>query len=114
MASTEMITITREEFEEYNHLKSEVAWLKYQLAELKRLIFGAKSERYIAPDPNQPTLFELPEELTAEKPQQEITYKRSTPETKKHPLRRKRPGASMFFLRPPGFIFAQAEVCAVG
>jgi transposase len=87
MASTEMITITRQEFEEYNHLKSEVAWLKYQLAELKRLIFGAKSERYIAPNPNQPTLFELPEELTAEKPQQEITYKRSTPEKKNHPLR---------------------------
>ena len=87
MASTEMITITREEFEEYNHLKSEVAWLKYQLAELKRLIFGAKSERYIAPNPNQPTLFELPEELTVEKPQQEITYKRSTPEKKNHPER---------------------------
>jgi transposase len=87
MASTEIITITKQEFEEIKFLKSENAWLKYQLAELKRLIFGTKSERYIAPNPDQPTLFELPEELTAEKPQQEITYKRSTPETKKHPLR---------------------------
>jgi hypothetical protein len=27
---------------------------------------------------------------------------------------RKRPGASIFFLRSPRFIFARAEVCAVG
>jgi len=84
MASAETITISKQEFEQ---LKSENAWLKYQLAELKRLIYGAKSERFIAPNPDQPTLFELPEEITAEKPQQEITYTRSKPETKKQPLR---------------------------
>jgi transposase len=84
MASTETITINKQEFES---LKSENAWLKYQLAELKRLIYGAKSERYIAPNPDQPTLFELPGEITAEKPQEEITYTRNKPETKKHPLR---------------------------
>ena len=39
MASTEQITISKEEFES---LKSENAWLKQQLAELKRMIFGAK------------------------------------------------------------------------
>jgi len=87
MASTELVTITKQEYEELKHFKSEVAWLKYQLAELKRLIFGAKSERYIAPDPNQPTLFELPEELSVDKPQEEITYKRNKPETKRQPLR---------------------------
>ncbi len=87
MASEEMVTISKQEFEQ---LKSENAWLKYQIAELKRLIHGAKSERYIA-QPGQPTLFELPEELTAEKPQEEITYKRNKPESKKQPLRTELP-----------------------
>jgi len=87
MERTELVTITQEEFDEYNRLKSEVIWLKHQLAELKRLIFGAKSERYIAPNPDQPTLFELPEETLIEKPQEEITYTRNKPENKKQPLR---------------------------
>jgi transposase len=84
MTSTETITISKQEFEQ---LKAENAWLKHQLAELKRLIFGAKSERYIAPNPNQPTLFELPEETLVEKPQEEITYTRTKPDNKKQPLR---------------------------
>ena len=94
MASEEMITITRQEFEllqsQKEHLTSENSWLKYQLAELKRMIHGVKSERYVA-QPGQPTLFELPEELMAEKPQQEITYKRKKPESKKQPLRTELP-----------------------
>jgi transposase len=85
MASTEMITISKAEHE---GLKSEITLLKYQLAELKRLIFGAKSERFLAPVPGQLNLFELPEELPAEKPQEEITYTRTVPQKeKKHPLR---------------------------
>lgn len=84
MTSTETITISKQEFEQ---LKAENTWLKHQLAELKRLIFGAKSERYIAPNPNQPTLFELPEETLVEKPQEEITYTRTKPDNKKQPLR---------------------------
>jgi len=84
MTSTETITISKQEFEQ---LKAENAWLKHQLAELKRLIFGAKSERYIAPNPDQPTLFELPEETLVEKPQEEITYTRTKPDNKKQPLR---------------------------
>lgn len=87
MTSTEMITITKQEYEELKGLKSEVVWLKHQLAELKRLIFGVKSERYIAPIPNQPTLFELPEAEVVEKEQEEITYTRNKAENKKQPLR---------------------------
>ena len=87
MTGAETITITRQEYAELIHFRSEVGLLKYQLAELKRLLYGTKSERYIAPDPAQPTLFELPGEITAEKPQEEITYKRTKPESKKQPLR---------------------------
>lgn len=73
---------------EHEGLKSEIALLKYQLAELKRLIFGAKSERFLAPVPGQLNLFELPEQLPVEKLQEEITYTRTIPEKeKKHPLR---------------------------
>jgi hypothetical protein len=34
--------------------------LKHQLEELKRMIYGSKRERFIAPDPLQSTLFDLP------------------------------------------------------
>jgi hypothetical protein len=39
-----------------------VTYLNHQLAELKRLIFGAKSERFVstAVDPLQGSLFEVP------------------------------------------------------
>lgn len=73
---------------EYEGLKSEITLLKYQLAELKRLIYGAKSERFLAPVPGQLNLFELPAELPAEKPREEITYTRTVPQKeKRHPLR---------------------------
>lgn len=101
MTGEENITISRQEFEQIKSeiiavktrnekVESENAWLKYQLAELKRLIYGSKSERYVA-QPGQPTLFELPEELSAEKPQEEISYKRNKPESKKQPLRTELP-----------------------
>ena len=84
MLFTVYITISKQEFES---LKSENAWLKHQLAELKRLIYGAKSERYVAPDPDQPTLFELPAEEAIEKPKEEITYTRNKTQEKRQPLR---------------------------
>ena len=88
MENTEMVTISKAEYQTLIGLKSEVAFLKFQLAELKRLIFGAKSERNIAQRTDQPTLFELPQEEVAEKPTEEITYTRTKPQAeKKHPLR---------------------------
>lgn len=77
--------------QENSQLKSDIIWLKFQLAELKRLIYGVKSERYVAPIANQPTLFELPEEIVAEKPKEEITYTRSKPTEKKQPSRAELP-----------------------
>jgi transposase len=90
MTGTETITISKAE---YLSLKNEIAYQKQQLADLKRMIFGAKSERYIAADPNQPTLFELPEEeKETEKPKQQIEYTRTKPENKKQPVRFELPG----------------------
>lgn len=87
MESTETITISKAEYLEFLDFKAQVSVLKYELSELKRMIFGAKSERFIAPIANQPTLFELPETAAIEKPKEEITYIRNKPEVKKHPLR---------------------------
>jgi transposase len=84
MESTETITISKAE---YDSLLGQIALLKHQFAELQRMVFGAKSERFIAPIPNQPTLFEIPEPEVIEKPKEEITYNRSKPEPKNHPLR---------------------------
>jgi transposase len=88
MASEEQITVSKDEFEA---LRAENAWLKQQLAELNRLIFGAKSERFIGTDINQPNLFDFPEDENEEKPTEEITYTRNKPREKKQPLRMELP-----------------------
>lgn len=51
---------------ELEALRRENAYLKQELAELKRLIFGKKSERFVAPDPSQISLFELESEEAPE------------------------------------------------
>jgi len=82
-----MVTITKAEYEQLLATKSEVAYLKFQLAELKRMIFGAKSERYVTPDTDQTSLFEVPTEQPIEQPKEEITYTRNKSQEKKQPLR---------------------------
>ncbi|MBW6481189.1 MAG: IS66 family transposase, partial [Bacteroidales bacterium] len=68
--------------------KSEVELLKHQYAQLQRMLFGKKSERFVLHDPNQGVLFDLPKEEIAEKKTEEITYTRNiTKKEKKHPLR---------------------------
>ena len=91
MESTDLVTITKAEYEQLLATKSEVASLKFQLEELKRMIFGAKSERFVAPGVDQPTLFELPAEQSIEQPKEEITYTRNKPQEKKQPLRMELP-----------------------
>jgi transposase len=93
MQGEEMITISKAEYQQFLDQKSEIEWLKHQLAELKRLIYGSKRERFISPDPLQSSLFELPALETTEKKQEEITYTRVKPEPaeKKHPLRAELP-----------------------
>jgi transposase len=89
----EMIYISQAEYQELLKYKSEVEWLKHQLSQLQRMIFGAKSERYIAPDPLQGSLFDFPSVEAPEKQQEEITYTRIKPEKpeKKHPYRAELP-----------------------
>lgn len=100
MASEEMITISKAEYQQFLDLKSEnieqhseIEWLKHQLAELKRLIYGSKRERFIAPDPLQSSLFNFPEAESKERKTEEIAYTRAKPEPveKKHPLRAELP-----------------------
>jgi transposase len=88
MESAETVTITKAEYEQLLAVKSQVAYLQFQLSELKRIIFGAKSERVIAPNPEQTSLFDLPQEQPAETPTEQITYTRRKPsQEKKQPLR---------------------------
>ena len=89
MTSTALVAISKEELET---LKAENAWLKHQLAELKRLIYGAKSERFVTPDPEQTTLFDLAPDQPAVTPTEDITYTRNKPQQdKKQPLRMELP-----------------------
>lgn len=70
---------------EFTKLKSENEYLKHQLAELKRLIYGAKSERFISSNQDQLHLFEQ-EQAKQEPLTEQITYER-TKAKKKTPVR---------------------------
>lgn len=64
--------------------EAENLYLKQELAQLKRMIFGSKSERHIGDDHSQLNLgldIELPEH--PERKTEQITYTRSKPENKK-------------------------------
>jgi transposase len=100
MESEETITISKVEYRQFLDQKStlleqqsEIAWLKHQLDELKRMIYGTRRERFISPDPMQSSLFELPALETEERKKEEITYTRVKPEAaeKNHPLRAELP-----------------------
>ncbi len=86
-----MITISKEEYQQLLDQKSKIEYLEQQLAELKRLVFGAKSERFInqQPDSLQTQMFATEDIPEVEAPkQEEITYSRSKAEKKKkQPLR---------------------------
>lgn len=88
-----MITITTAEYNRFLAQQTEIEYLKHQLAELKRLIFGTKSERFVAPDPLQGSLFDIPVSEPAEKDQEDISYTRTKAEKseKKQPLRAELP-----------------------
>jgi transposase len=81
-AGEDTITITREEYQQLLHFKDEVVLLKHQLSELRRMLFGAKRERFVAVDDNQTTLFDLPEP-EAKPVKEEISYTRNKSDKKK-------------------------------
>ena len=66
-------------------LKGQVAQLTFQLEQIKRLIYGAKSERFVPADPQQSTLFAM--EAGASPPTEAISYRRTKPQQKQQPVR---------------------------
>ena len=100
MTRGETITISKAEYHQFLEQKStlleqqsQIEWLKHQLAELQRLIYGSKRERFITPDPLQSTLFDLPQAEITEPKKEDIAYTRTKPQAseKKHPLRAELP-----------------------
>jgi len=80
--------ITREMYDEQvainRELVSENMYLKQELAQLKRMIFGSKSERHIGNDPGQLSLGLGTETIVqGEKETEQITYTREKPDNKK-------------------------------
>ena len=93
--SVEYITIPKSE---YDKLVAEQEYLKHQLAEFRRLIFGQKTERFIAQENTmggikQQSLFEQQTEEQIEVETQEITYSRKIPKKgrKQSPARKSLP-----------------------
>jgi len=91
--AAETVTISKREYEEFVRLQSEVAYLKQQLADVKRMIFGQKSERHIAgqSDANQ-TALELG--LTANQQSLQTSTVETHTRTKKHIAQSNHPGRS--------------------
>jgi transposase len=71
--------------QENTALKAQVAKLTFELDQLKRMIFGAKSERFVPAVPGQVTLFEV--QQSAPPPTQEISYTRTKAQEKEQPVR---------------------------
>lgn len=86
--SSDQVILSRKDYEALiglNHkLQSDNLYLHYELEKLKRMIFGAKSERFI-PSDTSPLSLELGQTLQPpdEKPTEEITYTRQKADQKK-------------------------------
>ncbi|MFO7863282.1 MAG: IS66 family transposase, partial [Salinivirgaceae bacterium] len=72
-------------------LEIKVAQLQHQYEQLKRMIFGSKSERFIAEEDNNQLKFDFGETIeekpVEEKPTEEVTYKRKKKSKGKQPVR---------------------------
>lgn len=84
MSDEGTITISKAE---YQSMKQQIELLNHQLSELKRMVFGAKRERFVLTDSNQGSLFDLHTQEIKPEPEEEITYTRNKPSSKKQPLR---------------------------
>lgn len=78
--------------QEYEKLLSENQYLKQQLEELKRLIFGSKSERFISEiNNNQLSLFEDTQAATAHETEQVNYTRKKAQKPKQQPIRTELP-----------------------
>lgn len=76
--------------EKYLELQAEYEYLKQELAQLKRMIFGSKSERFTGNDPNQLSLgLDIEQAEATEIVTEDISYtrKKSSSEKKNSPVR---------------------------
>jgi transposase len=94
MNPEETITISKAEYERFltldaltASLQSEVEYLKHQLSELRRMIYGSKRERFVPDGPGQGVLFDLEQQEVKPAEKEEITYSRGKPKKKRQPLR---------------------------
>ena len=75
---------------QYQELQAENLYLKQELAQLKRMIFGSKSERFIQQDPGQLSLdLGVEQQAAQEVETEELTYtrKKSSGQKKESPVR---------------------------
>lgn len=86
---TELLIDTEKEVvvprKEYEALQAQVAQLTFQLEQLKRMIYGTKSERFVPADPLQSTLFDVG--ATAVPATEQVSYTRVKQGQKKQPVR---------------------------
>ena len=69
---------------ETGNMRAEILYLKQELAQLKRMIFGSKSERHIGGDPSQLNLgLDVETVEQPEKETEQITYTRNKSDNKK-------------------------------
>ena len=86
---TEKSPLTQENFllliKENQKQKTELLYLRHELDQIKRMIYGSKSERFVKQDNGQlPINFEdLPQEEEPETRKEQISYTRNKPGTKK-------------------------------
>ena len=82
------VTISTLEYERFQHLESELAYFKQQLADLKRLIFGRSSERFIPADNAQLGLFANEPVAESTPETEQVSYERKKPsKEKQQPVR---------------------------
>jgi len=70
---------------ELRSTKEQLAQLTFQLEQLKRMVFGAKSERFVPADPGQSTLFDVG--ATGAPATEQVSYTRVKHGPKKQPVR---------------------------
>ena len=90
MAFAELLEVVKKQKEIINEQEAYINEMQFQLDQVKRLLFGAKRERFVKEgnDENQLALpFEVKQEETPEKQQEVITYTRKKVNHEKHPGR---------------------------
>lgn len=89
---TQVLTYTQEEIEAYQDTIREqarqIAYLKQELEQFKRMIFGQKRERFIPQDDGQLALFHELQQVQALSEEEEISYRRKKPEKEKNKAKR--------------------------